>query len=350
MIKALYRKKVLQFRNPTETSRGVLQQKPSWYVFLYDDQEPEIKGIGECSIIPGLSLETEEKVDGVLEQICCRINAGNFDFQTGLPDFPSLYFGIEMALLDLKTGGKKQLFPSAFTEGKSCIPINGLIWMGKMSYILQQIEEKINQHFSCLKLKIGALNIENELKILESVRKRFNARELELRVDANGAFEPEFAMELLKKLADLEVHSIEQPIKPGQPEAMARLCMNSPVPVALDEELSGKFTIEEKFAIIQHIHPQYLIIKPGLLGGFQEANEYVTLAREENIGWWITSALESNIGLNAIAQWTFTLGSSRFQGLGTGQLYHHNIDCPLTLEGDKLFYYPGKGWDLSFIE
>jgi L-alanine-DL-glutamate epimerase-like enolase superfamily enzyme len=179
---------------------------------------------------------------------------------------------------------------------------------------------------------------------------RFNARELELRVDANGAFEVDVAMEILRKLADLEIHSIEQPIKPGQWEEMARLCMNPPVPVALDEELLGKPAYEEKRLLISRVRPQYLIIKPGLLGGFQQAGEYITIANQENIGWWVTSALESNIGLNAIAQWTFMLSSSLAQGLGTGKLYRQNIECPLTLNGEKMFYYTSKGWDLSFIE
>jgi len=327
-----------------------MHHKPSWYLFLIDDKTPEIKGIGECSIIPGLSMETEDAVDNKIQEICQTLNTENFNAAPEIPDYPSVAFGLESAWLDLKKGGKRELFSSAFTDGRSGIRINGLIWMGTKDYMLGQVEEKLNQGFGCLKFKMGSRNINDELHLLKSVRGRFNARELELRVDANGAFDVDFAMEIVKKLADLEVHSVEQPIKPGQWEEMERLCRNSPIPVALDEELLGEYTLEEKRSLVSGIHPQYLVLKPGLLGGFQQATEYIALAKQENIGWWITSALESNIGLNAIAQWTFTLGGSMAQGLGTGRLYRQNVACPLTLEGDKLFYRSPTGWDLSFIE
>lgn len=350
MIKANYRKKILEFRYPAETSRGVLLRKPSWYVFLFDEEAPEIRGIGECSIIPGLSRETEQNVDDMLDTYCRGINSGEADLQSEESAFPSVRFGIETALRDLKSGGKRVLFPSSFTSGNSSVSFNGLIWMGPNAYIQQQIEEKLDQGFHCLKLKIGALKIEDELQILKSIRQRFSSKELELRVDANGAFEPGFAREVINRLAELEIHSIEQPVRAGQREEMAGLCLNSPVAVALDEELLGDYTSEEKRIMIRTIRPQYLVVKPGLLGGFQKANEYISIANEEKIGWWITSALESNIGLNAIAQWTFILGNPRYQGLGTGKLYRHNIQCPLKTEGEKLFYDPHKKWNLSFIE
>jgi O-succinylbenzoate synthase len=350
MIKAWYNKKKLLLLKPAGTSRGVLHHKPSWFLFLSDDNNPEIRGIGECSIIPGLSRETEEMVDHKIDAVCRIINQDGLAAIPELPEYPSVAFGLETALLDLKTGGRRELFSSDFTKGMSFIRINGLIWMGSTASMLKQIEEKLNQGFKCLKFKIGSLHPEDELQLLRSVRTRFNAQELELRLDANGAFGINTVMEMLKKLAELEVHSIEQPIKPGQWEEMARLCMHSPVPVALDEELLGKHTWEEKRSLVSAIHPQYLIIKPGLLGGFQQAGEYISLAKQENTGWWITSALESNIGLNAIAQWTFMLGNSLAQGLGTGRIYRHNIICPLVLKGEKMFYRPSKEWNLSFAE
>ncbi|MBN2275550.1 MAG: o-succinylbenzoate synthase [Bacteroidales bacterium] len=349
MIKAWYRKKVLSFLRPAGTSRGILHNKPSWYIFLSDDRDAGISGVGECSIIPGLSMETEEMTDRKISEVCRIINREGPDGIPPLPDFPSIASGLEMARLDLKNGGKRVLFPADFTAGLSGIRINGLIWMGTAKYLVEQVEEKLLQGFTCLKFKIGSLHTEKELLLLKSIRKRFNAGALELRVDANGAFEPRFAMEVLKKLADLEVHSIEQPIKPGQYEEMAKLCMNSPVPVALDEELLWKPAAEEKKAMISHIRPQYLVLKPGLLGGIKQAEEYIILAKKAGTGWWITSALESNIGLNAIAQWTYTLGDKRAQGLGTGKLYRHNIDSPLVTEGENLFYRASLGWDLSFI-
>lgn len=327
-----------------------MNQKPSWYIFLADDVIPEIKGIGECSIIPGLSLETEDMVDHQINDLCRTINQENLDVAAELPLYPSIAFGMETALLDLKTGGRRELFSTEFTDGQTCIYINGLIWMGAKKYMLKQVEEKLNQKFRCLKLKIGLQRYPDELQIIKYIRKHFHAKELELRVDANGAFDPGSVMEMLKKLADMEVHSVEQPIKPGQWEEMALLCRNSPIPVALDEELTGKPTLEQKRSLIYAIRPHYLVLKPGLLGGFQQAEEYLNLAKQNNIGYWITSALESNIGLNAIAQWTFTLGNPIAQGLGTGKLYRQNVKCPLTLEGDRMFYHASKGWDLSYIE
>jgi o-succinylbenzoate synthase len=350
MIKAFYRKKVLHFNYPARTSRGVLINKPAWFVFLYRSQIPEITGIGECSIIPGLSRETEDQAAYELDSVCRRINQGEFSFKDGLSDLPSVRFGLETAKLDLDGSGLRILYPSAFTRGETCIHINGLIWMGDTRFMEEQIEEKLNQHFTCLKLKIGDLNLEDELAILRSLRQRFRAGVLEIRLDANGAFDPEKAPEILKRLSDLQIHSVEQPIKAGNWDAMAAICKSSPVPVALDEELLNRPGFSEKQSLLEHINPQYLVLKPGLLGGFQQAGEYIKLAEMTGTGWWITSSLESNIGLNAISQWTFMQGNPMPQGLGTGKLFRQNIESPLVLEGDKLFYLPERGWDLKFIQ
>jgi o-succinylbenzoate synthase len=350
MIQVSYRKKILTFIRPAETSRGILTQKPSWYIFLTDDQVPGAEGIGECSIIPGLSRETEDMVDQEIEKVHRNINRGGMIDPSDLAGFPSLAFGIETALMDLKTGGKRILFPSAFTEGRTSVRINGLIWMGTKGYILKQVEEKLDQGYRCLKFKIGSRHVEDDLKLLKSLRKRFSEQELELRADANGAFSFDTALEIMKKLAELAVHSIEQPIKPGRWEEMARLCQDATVPVALDEELLEKENLEEKVQLVTRIHPQFLVLKPGLLGGFRQAMAYISLAKQENIGWWITSALESNIALNAIAQWAFIHGGSMVQGLGTGKLYRQNISSPLSVEGDRLFFRNGGTWNLSFIK
>lgn len=350
MMKAWYQKKTFHFLKPAGTSRGMLHQKPSWFLFLADGEHPDIRGIGECSLIPGLSRETEEAVDQKIGELCAILQQAGLSAVPDLTDYPSLAFGLETALLDKKTGGKRELFESDFTKGRSYIRINGLIWMGSVEFLLEQVEEKLNQGFRCLKLKIGSLHTADEIRVLHQIRSRFKAGELEIRVDANGAFEAGTVMEVLKRLAELEIHSIEQPIKPGHWEEMERICLHSPVAVALDEDLLGNPSRKDKLALISAVHPQYLVLKPGLLGGFQQAEEYISLAGKENIGWWVTSALESNIGLNAIAQWTYTLNSPLAQGLGTGMLYRDNIQCPLALDGEKMFYHPSREWNLSFIE
>lgn len=349
MIKASYLKKTLHFIRPAGTSRGILHEKPVWYVFLHDDKEPEIKGIGECSYIPGLNAETENDIDKKIEEICYIINQGCFDFNQWLPSYPSINFGIETALIDLRSGGERKLFPSDFVSGNDCISINGLIWMGKRDEIIQQINEKLQKNYCCLKLKIGALDLDEELEILGYIRRHADSAKLELRLDANGAFKPCNVMNVLEKFSRFDVHSIEQPIARGQWRDMAYICNNSPVPIALDEELTGHLSSDEKAELINQIKPQYLVLKPGLLGGFNQALEYIQLAQKTGIGWWITSSLESNIGLNAIAQWTYTLGNNMPQGLGTGLLYKENVQSPLELSGDRLCFNTQKKWDLSFF-
>jgi L-alanine-DL-glutamate epimerase-like enolase superfamily enzyme len=243
--------------------------------------------------------------------------------------------------------GSKILYPSDFTEGKDAIDINGLIWMDNKEEMIRQIRQKLAEGFTCLKMKIGALNLDDELEILKFIRSQANAEELELRVDANGAFKPSQALEIIKLLTALGIHSIEQPISSGHTEAMARLCEASPVPIALDEELIGKQTLSQKRKVLDAIKPQYLVLKPGLLGGISACKDWISLAEERHIGWWITSALETNIGLNAIAQWTYTLKKSIYHGLSTGSLFSNNITSPLYLSGEKLYYDPDVKWNLA---
>jgi L-alanine-DL-glutamate epimerase-like enolase superfamily enzyme len=241
------------------------------------------------------------------------------------------------------------LFPSAFTNGAIGIKTNGLIWMAPLNDMYRQVEQKLSAGFRCLKMKIGAIAIQQELEILTNLRQKFSSAELEIRVDANGAFSFEEAGEILAKLSELEVHSIEQPIAAGQAEEMASLCKNSAIPIALDEELIGMYSFEEKKLLIEQIKPGYLILKPSLLGGFKTSSEWIKIARELGIGWWATSALESNVGLNAIAQWIATFDTEMYQGLGLGNLYEENVGSPLELRGERLFYDTNRKWNFEFI-
>jgi len=350
MLQARFQKHTLQFKIPGGTSRGVLKTKDSWFVFIWDEKRPEIKGIGECSIIRGLSIDPWREFESVLERLCIDIN--NFDYwlKDGLTLFPAIRFVLETALKDLENGGKRLLFPSGFTDGKQAIPINGLIWMGEPDFMRRQITEKIEKGFRCIKLKIGAINFDEELGLLKSIRNEFNEDGLELRVDANGGFTPDEAKEKLHRLAELKVHSIAQPIRQNQWEEMARLCETTPIPIALDEELIGIKDEEELQKMLTTIHPQYIILKPSLLGGLSQSEMFIREAEKQRIGWWVTSALESNIGLNVIAQWIATLNNPLPQGLGTGQLFTNNIPSPLYIENAQLYFNTQTNWDLSLIQ
>jgi o-succinylbenzoate synthase len=334
---ASYKKYTLQFINPARTSRGVYHTKDSWFISL---TQYGITGVGECSLLKDLSIDDRPNFEEKLKEIIQQINNGTFNFDDPLYDFPAIKFGLETALLDLKNGGRALVFPSSFTRGENSIITNGLIWMGKPDFMRKQIADKLEKGFSCIKLKIGSMDWETEKSLIEIMRQQFSAAELTIRVDANGAYNPVEAEKILDELALLEVHSIEQPIKAGQWEQMARLCEITPLPIALDEELIGIYPFERKQQLLQCIKPQYIIIKPGLLGGFAASDEWITLAESMDIGWWATSALESNIGLNAIVQWTATKNNPLPQGLGTGMLFKNNVGSSLKLEGEKLIYTP----------
>lgn len=339
-----FAKHVLDFNFAAGTSRGVLHQKPSWIIKLYRHLQPDVAGFGECSLIPGLSIDNEAEIEPCLRQIATDLeNAQTINWQL-VSDLPSVRFGLETAMADFKNHGQRILFPSKFTQGEAGIPINGLIWMGDVAFMRKQISAKLDAGFNCLKLKIGALNFDDELTILREIRKSFSHHLLELRVDANGAFNQTDVFSKLERLNQFQLHSIEQPVKAGQWELMKSVCRQSPFPVALDEELIGVADTEKMSELLQFIQPQYIILKPGLLGGFTISDEWIRLAESQRIGWWITSALEGNIGLNAIAQYTFVKGNSMHQGLGTGQLFTNNIDSPLTIRGGALFYDTKRSW------
>lgn len=345
-LSAYFKPYVLNFKRPGGTSRGVLTEKPTWFLIVWESDRPDIVGIGECSPLRGLSVENIDTYPDKMKEVCDQIN----EYQNlHLARWPSIKFGLETALLDLIHKGKRIVFPSDFSEGKATQQINGLIWMGEKDFMLQQIEEKLQLGFTCIKMKIGAIDFEAELALLKAIRDRYSAVEVELRVDANGAFNPREALEKLKRLSEYQLHSIEQPIKQGQWDDMAKLCEQTPLPIALDEELIGIYDYDPKALLLDYIKPQYIILKPSLVGGIEGSEHWIEAATSLGIGWWATSLLESNIGLNAIAQWAYTKQNDMPQGLGTGQLYTNNMDSPLYLNGEQLGYDPTKSWDLRIF-
>ena len=345
-MKGSYKKYILNFKNPSGTSRGTLRTKETWFLIL---EEHGKFGIGECGLFRGLSYDDVPEYEEKLKWLVANISAGEEYLFKELEDYPSIQFGLEQALLSLKSNTPFELFDSSFLNKESAIAINGLIWMGSEKFMHDQIQEKIEAGFKCIKMKIGAIDFEKELKLLQSIRKKYTQDKIELRVDANGAFSLETANEKLTRLAELNINSIEQPIKSGNWDVMKRLCVDSPLPIALDEELIGILNIAEKETLLKTIKPHYIILKPSLVGGFKGSEEWIILAEKYGIGWWITSALESNIGLNAIAQWTATLENSMHQGLGTGSLFTNNFESPLTVENGALYYKQNKNWEKNLI-
>ncbi|ROI00383.1 o-succinylbenzoate synthase [Chryseobacterium daecheongense] len=330
---AKYFRYLLQFKRPSGTSRGVLYEKET---FILEISANENKGIGECAVFRGLSFDDRRDYEEKLQWLCENIHEEREFLQEELKEFPSIWFGYEQAVLNLKYGDHLY-FPSEFTEGTSPIIINGLIWMGDIGYMEEQIQDKLNKGFHCIKLKIG-VDWKSEHEILQKLRAKFSKEKLELRVDANGGFTTDEAKIVLQQLADLQIHSIEQPIKAGNWKDMAALCSKTPTPIALDEELIGIIELADKKKLLEAISPQYIILKPSLVGGFAGSDEWISLAEKQEIGWWITSALESNIGLNAIAQYTYTKDNKMPQGLGTGGLFTNNFDSQLVLQGEELFF------------
>ncbi len=349
-----YRKHTLRFKFPAGTSRGILREKEIFIIKVENDTGHF--GLGESAPLKGLSPDDIPEFESHLAQACANLQKETVDFDSeesiyewlfeNIPArFPSLRFGMETALLDLRYGAQRCIQPSDFSANSRGIPINGLIWMGKKEFMRHQIDEKLEAGFNCIKIKIGALDFDSECALLDYIREYYTPEQISIRVDANGAFTPAEAEEKLRHLAAYGLHSIEQPIRQGQWEAMRSLCAVAPLPIALDEELIGIYSLQEKIQLLEKVVPQYIILKPTLLGGLRASKEWITLAEERNIGWWITSALESNIGLNAIAQFTATLDSKVHQGLGTGQLYHNNIPSPLTIEQGHLFYGNSEMWE-----
>ncbi len=343
-MRLAYAPYILRFRQPAGTSRGILTEKPTFFIKVFDEKDPSKFGIGECSVFPGLSPEADGNYGYKLIELLANMA---LDKETDLSRHSSIIFGLEQALRDYAGGCRHIYFPSGFTEGTGSIEINGLVWMGDFDEMIGRIDDKVSQGFHCIKLKIGAIDWKEEIEMIEYLRRKYSDSSLQIRVDANGAFSMDNALPRLKRLADLGVHSIEQPIPAGAPELMAFLCSVSPLKIALDESLIGVYGRNAKESLLDEVNPAYIILKPSLCGGFAGAEEWIRLAEDRGIGWWVTSALESNVGLNALAQWTATLNTSIPQGLGTGGLYTNNLESPLYLESDRLLYDPSVRIDDS---
>lgn len=344
MLDISWRKYNLKFTEPRGTSRGWFKEKPSWFI-IGEDKAKQQKFVGECALLPGLSIDDrpgyEQKVQETVESI--KKDSPIPD----LTDWPSIQFGLEIFKAHRQSGNAKNLLPNSFSQGND-IKINGLIWMGEKENMLNQIKQKLESGFTCIKLKIGSIDFKEELDLIKFIRKEFSADQVVLRVDANGAFEPESALEKLKRLSEYSLHSIEQPIAKGQWEEMAKLCQKSPLAIALDEELIGTKGLDQKIKLIEAIEPQCIVLKPSLLGGFQQTREWIDIAQDHEIEWWNTSALESDIGLNAIAQFTSSFETEIPQGLGTGRLFKNNISSPLCVQGEYLHYSHDKIWKYPF--
>ncbi|MBS1683030.1 MAG: o-succinylbenzoate synthase [Bacteroidetes bacterium] len=359
MLRASTHPFVFKFSFAARTSRGPMTEKTSWFIRLWDDRNPEVYGLGECGPLPGLSKKNGIEFETILDEEIKKIESKNLSLPMGenisaVADFfqsnkinreySAIAFGLETALLDLMNGGQRIIFKNKFIE-QTPVPINGLVWMGGLDFMLQQVEIKIRDGFKCVKLKVGGLDFEKECDVLQYIRRKYFRDNIEIRLDANGAFRKEDALDKLNSLKRFNVHSIEQPIKPGLPE-MEEICAKSPIPVAFDEELIGINSAEEKEKLLTKLKPNYIILKPTMHGGLLGCAEWIRIAEKSNIGWWITSALESNIGLNAIAQFTSQYTSNLYHGLGTGQIYDNNFPSPLSAEKGILKFDPQEKWDL----
>lgn len=348
-MKATVKKYILNFKQASGTSRGVMTEKETWFLILENQGK---KGIGECCIFRGLSFDDRLGYSDKLHEVCYWIEEGkkSDELWEMLRDWPSIQFGVEQAFLSLESSNPFVLFPSDFTNSKASISINGLVWMGNKEFMKTQIDDKLSNGFNCIKLKIGAINFDEELDLIRYIRSNYSKEIIEIRVDANGGFSSLEALDKLNQLSELELHSIEQPIKSKQYDSMSDLCKKTPLPIALDEELIGVVNLSDKENLLDKIKPQYIILKPSLVGGYKGSQEWIRLAEERKIDWWITSALESNIGLNAIAQWTYILQSKLPQGLGTGALFTNNIASPLVVKNGHLWVDANLFWDTEVFK
>ena len=345
-LRAEYKKFTFPFIKPMGTSRGVLFHRETFILALHDDKGRV--GFGECAPLSKLSFDDKPEFETFLKNVCLDLTAGCAIDAFQLADWPAIRFGVETATLALRRF-HQSLFATDFTRGLGTIPTNGLIAMASPEEMLDQVFQKVEAGFRCIKIKVGANDFDDECRLLHEVRKRWAAGEIELRLDANGAFSKTDALEKLHVLAGFQVHSIEQPIRRGTWQEMAHICTRSPLPIALDEELIGIHEGEEKRRLLETIRPAFLILKPTLLGGFAACQEWISLCESHGVGFWVTSILESNIGLNAIAQWTSTLSTSMTQGLGTGRLFSLNFELPITLRGEALHYAPGCGKNIESL-
>ena len=358
MLHLTYSQRVLRFNFPARTSRGALTEHVAYYLHLRDSAQPDRLGLGEAAPLAGLSPDFGPDFEPRVAALCAAFNrrqlpdlppSATDDLVEELvePTWPALRFALETAILDWQRGGQRQLFDTAFSRGEAGLSINGLVWMGEAAFMQTQIQKKLAEGYSCLKLKIGGIDFATELQLLAEIRAVAGPEQLTLRVDANGAFAPQEAMRKLEQLARFQLHSIEQPIAAGQQEAMRALCRESLVPIALDEELIGVTQAEQQDALLAQIQPAYIILKPTLIGGLRATRQWLMAAQNHGAAWWLTSALESNVGLNAVSQLAGEYASPNFpQGLGTGQLYHNNVTAPLRIAAGRLHYDPQGEWEI----
>ena len=332
--------RTFHFKQPAGTSRGIYTTRQSWFVTVTDTERPGMSGVGECAPLPDLSCDARPDYERTLRSLCGMVETMGRVPADMLRPYPSMLFGLETALLDLQNGGKGTLFDTPFTRGEEGITINGLVWMGSFDEMLERLEAKMRDGFRCVKLKIGAIDFNHELSLVRHIREAFTKDQIELRVDANGGFSPAQAPQRLEQLARYDIHSIEQPIRQHQWRDMAALCRETPIPIALDEELIGVNLPGMKEELLDTIRPQYIILKPSLHGGMSGAREWISMSAERGIGSWMTSALESNVGLNAVAQLAADIYGPDIkmpQGLGTGQLFTDNVEMPLKIKGEKIW-------------
>ncbi|MGY2132003.1 o-succinylbenzoate synthase [Hymenobacter sp. HD11105] len=358
MLQLTYTRRALQFNFPARTSRGALSEHIAYYLHLHDTAQPEHLGIGEAAPLAGLSPDYGPDFEPRVAALCAAFNYRHLpDLPPSAldtlveelvePTWPALRFALETAILDWQNGGRRQLFDNAFSRGEAGLPINGLVWMGEASFMQSQIKKKLAEGYSCLKMKIGGIDFATELQLLAEIRAVAGPERLTLRVDANGAFAPHEALVKLEQLARFDLHSIEQPIAAGQAALMARLCRESPIPIALDEELIGVTQAEDQQALLAQIRPSYIILKPTLVGGLRATRQWLAAAEAQGAASWLTSALESNVGLNAVSQLAGEVARPDFpQGLGTGQLYHNNVAAPLRIAAGHLHYDPQGEWEI----
>jgi o-succinylbenzoate synthase len=348
-IRARSAKKIFHFNFKARTSRGTMKDKTSWFIKLFDESDPATDGWGECGPLPGLSVDSLPEFESRVTALVDAVNGSELDANNAsavlrlVPrGFPSITFGMETALRDLQNGGRRVIYDNSFISGEP-IAINGLIWMGDMDFLLDQVSKKVTEGFRCLKLKVGGLDFERECDVLRYIRKRYFRDDITIRLDANGAFKADDVLYKLEEFSKFGVHSIEQPLKPGH-DVMEELCRKSPIPVAFDEELIGLESRDDKARLLSRLKPQFIVLKPTLHGGLSGCDEWIAVAQELGIGWWITSALESSIGLNAICQFTANYRTAIPQGLGTGGIYENNISSPLKVKNGQIFYDPALGW------
>jgi o-succinylbenzoate synthase len=353
-LKTALIKKTFRFSFDARTSRGQMKDKTSWFIKVWNETNPSVAGIGECGPLPGLSIDDRPELEETLLATLHQLEQLTSDVDLVLPGeivprgFPSLVFAVETALRDLSYGGRRIILDNKFSKGYK-IPINGLIWMGDFDFMWQQVEEKISKGFTCIKLKVGGIDFDLECELLGRIRRKFHAEKITLRLDANGAFTTENVGHRLQTLARFGIHSIEQPLKAGHP-LTKDLCADSPIPIALDEELIGQEIRSQKEEMLDRLKPQFIVIKPSLHGGLSGTDEWIQLAGERGVGWWITSALESNIGLNAICQLAANYPLQIPQGLGTGLIYERNVPSPLTVDGGSIFVDPKYEWNVEMIK